>query len=90
MVAAFGRPHGDERDVAGLGGAVGQLAETLVDFGGAYRYAGAIQPEIHRGGGCRGGLLGAGTLHRLGAAEALVVLARNLVSPRGRSQASGI
>ena len=61
-VAPFGRPHGDQLDLAGLGGAIGLLAAAPVDFGGAYRHAGAVQPEVHRGRGRRCGLLGAGAL----------------------------
>jgi len=50
-VASFGRPRGDELDLAGLGGAVGLLAAAPVDFGRAHRHAGAVQPESPGGPG---------------------------------------
>ena len=61
-VTPFGRPHGHQLDLAGLGGAVRLLAAAPVNFGGAYRHAGAVQPEVHRGRGRRCGVLGDGAL----------------------------
>ena len=57
-VAPFGRPHGGQLDLAGLGRAVGLLAAASFDLGWAHRHAGAVQPQVHRRRGRRGGLLG--------------------------------
>ena len=62
FVAPFGRPHGDQLDLAGLGRTVGLLAAATFDFGGAHRNAGTVQPEVHRWRGRRCGLLGDGAL----------------------------
>ncbi len=57
-VAPFGRPHGGQLDLAGLGRTVGLLAAAAFDLGWAHRHAGAVQPQVHRRHGRRGGLLG--------------------------------
>ena len=90
-VAPFCRPHGDQLDLAGLGGAVGLLAAAPFDFGGAYRHAGTLQAQVHRGRGGRCGVLGDGALvvgdlaaERLG--DALDLPGLDIYPGQGRQQ----
>src|SRR6266540_3310650 len=48
LVAALSAPDSHQFDLAGLGTAVGLLALTPLQLGGAHRHARAVHAQVHR------------------------------------------